>query len=329
MNGKRKGSKVRWNVLLWGMIFCSSLVSFCFGGEDPAKFPTKPITMIVHYSPGGSTDLTGRKLADLASKVLGQPIIVENKSGGGGVIGTTAVSKAAPDGYTVGTVTYGPTVFAPHLRSVPYETKKDFTYILQYSSTTLMFAVRADSPWKTFEDFIAEARKNPGKLNYSTPGPMTGQNIFMEQVFSAAKVKVNHVPGKGGTEATLLVLGGHTEAVFTSEVIPHVEAGKLRALAILLEQRHKRFPDVPTFLELGYKIEPITWMGLYGPKGIDSRILKKLYGAFKKAQQDPSFHELCATLNLTPVLRDPKSFKAKVFADFDANKKALKEFGKK
>lgn len=328
MKRQKRRFKISWKVLPCAMILFAILVNPGMGAEDSAKFPSRPITMIIQFSPGGATDLTGRKLADLASKVLGQPIVVENKPGGGGIIEVTAVAKAPPEGYTIGTVTYGPIVFAPHLRSVPYNPREDFTWIMQYADTTLMFAVRADSPWKTFKEFIEDARKNPGKMTYSTPGPMTGQHIYMEQVFAAAKVKVSHVPATGGQEAASQVLGGHVNAVFTAEVIPHVQAGKLRSLGVLTETKLEQFPDVPTFYEIGYNIDPIIWMGIYAPKGLDPRIHKKLFDAFKKAYEDPSYKELCAALNLVPVFKDSESFRAKIMKDFDVNGKVLKEFAK-
>ena len=146
--------------LILSLFMC---VNLCIAAEDPANFPTKPITLIVQWPAGGTTDLPARKLAELAGKILGQPIVVEDKVGGAGIIGTNAIAKADPDGYTIGTLTYSSTTIAPHLRSVPYDIKKDFSFLMQFGEYSMVFCVLADSPSKTFRQFIEEARKNPGK----------------------------------------------------------------------------------------------------------------------------------------------------------------------
>ncbi len=311
----------------WIMIFLFISVNPSRGAEDPAKYPSKPITMIIQWAAGGTTDLSGRKLAELAGKILGQPIVVENKVGGAGVIGINAVAKAAADGYTLGTMTYSANVIIPHLRSVPYDTREDFTYIMQYGEYGMIFSVLIESPCKTFKDFILEAQKNPGKLKYASPGPSSGQHIFMEQVFKLEKVKVNHIPAGGGAETTRQLLGGHLDAAITPDFIPYIKAQKVRGLAAQTEKRLEDVPDIPTFAELGYKVESPNWMGLVAPKGLDPRILKKLFEAFKKAYEDPSFQELMVKFYLPPVFRDPESFKALVLKDFETQGKVLKELG--
>ena len=327
MKEQKRRLEINWKVFPCAMILVVMLMSPCMGAEDPAKFPSKPITMIIQWSPGGSTDLSGRKMADLASKVLGQPIVVENKAGGGGVIGTTAIANASPDGYTIGTIQYSATTLIPHLRSVPYKTKEDFTWIMQFSEYTFPFCVQSASPWKTFKEFIEEARRNPGKLNYATQGPLTAQHILLEQIFSSEKVKLNHVPVGGALEVVQQLLGGHIDAGMSADLLPHVRSGKLRGLAIQGEKRFELFPDIPTFSEIGYKAESPLWMAVCAPKGVDSRIIKKLFDAFKQAQEHPSFKELCATLYLRPVFRDSETLKNMVFRDFDSQKIILKELG--
>jgi tripartite-type tricarboxylate transporter receptor subunit TctC len=302
-------------------------VSPCGSAEDPAKFPSKPITLIVPYGAGGAGDLSARKLADLASRILGQPIVVECRTGGGGVIGTTAIAKAPADGYTVGIVAGGPILFIPLLRSVPYRPKDDFTYFMEYTSMSYIFSVRPDSRWKTLKDFIEDARRNPGKLSYAVTGPGGLNQIFMEQVFSAEKVKVNCVPTAGGTEAAIQTLGGHVDGTVSSETAPHVAAGKLRGLAVQGEKRLGGFPEIPTFLELGYKVDSFSWIALIGPKDLEPRIFKKLWDAFKKAHEDPSFKEFCATIYLEPTFKDSETFKTVLFKVIDEQRIILKELG--
>src|SRR4030042_219873 len=213
-------SQTFWKVFLCMMIPSFVLTNPCSGAEDPAKFPSRPITMIIHFNPGGTSDLSGRKLADLAGKFLGQPIVCEDKAGGAGVIAINAVAKAEPDGYTVGTVTYSPTVFAPHFRPVPYNVKGDFTWIMQYAELPQPFCVLSNARWKTLKEFIEEGRKNPGKLTYTTPGPKSGMHVLMEEIALAENVKLIHVPTAAGSEAVTQLLGGHVDASVVGAVAP-------------------------------------------------------------------------------------------------------------
>jgi len=325
---EQKGKfNITWTVLSLLIVASLALVHPSLGAEDPAKFPSKPITLIVQFAAGGVADLTGRKLADLGSKVLGQPVVVVSKAGGGGVIGANAVAKAEPDGYTIGVISWSAPVVIPHLRPVPYNTKEDFTWIMLYADLSQIFCFQTESRWKTLKEFIEEARKNPGKLNYATPSPLGGQHILMEQVFAIEKVKLNHVPVGGGAEVVTKLLGGHIDAGIAAEMPTQVRAGRVRGLAVQGEKRMEQFPDIPTFFELGYKVEAPLWIGLCAPKGLDPRIHKKLYDAFKKAYEDPSFIELLGTLYCTPNFKDSESFKALVLKDFDAQGRVLKELG--
>lgn len=327
MEGQERKLNMEWKIISYAMILFAMLVNPCVAAEDPAHFPSKPITMVIQWAAGGTTDLSGRKLADLAGKILGQPIVVENKAGGAGVIGQNAVAKANPDGYTIGTFSNSPSVTVPHLRPVPYNTKMDFTFIMEYGEYAMIFCVLANSPWKTFKEFVEEARKKPGKLNYATPAPSGGQHIFMEQVFSAEKVKLNHIPVGGGIEATRQLLGGHLDGAMTPDFITYIKAGQVRGLGSQTEKRVEWVPDIPTFVELGYKVHSVNWMGLAAPKGLHPVILKKLSEAFKKAYEDPSFQALMASLYLPVVYRDSESFKEMVFKDFDHQGRVLKELG--
>jgi len=327
MKGPKRTCRIRWEVFLYALILSVMIVPPCSAAEDPAKFPSKSLTMVIHFAVGGSSDLTGRKLADTASKILGQPIVAENKVGGAGVIAINAVAKANPDGYTIGTVSYSATVIAPHLRAVPYSVKQDFTYIMQYAEYPQAFCVLANARWKTFKEFIEEARKNPNKLTYATAGAKSGQHLLMEQVALAENVKITHVPTHGGSEVVTQQLGGHVDGSLAAELAPHVRQGNVRALAVAGEKRLESMPDVPTFTELGYKLESPLWLGLCAPKGVDPRIIKKMHDAFKKAYEDPSFKELCATLVMTPIYRGPDAFKEMVIRDFDGQARILKKLG--
>ncbi len=328
MRVQGKEFKTIWKIFLCITILSFFLVKPCSSAEDPAKYPSRPITFIVQWAPGGTTDLSARKISDLASKILGQPIIVENKVGGSGITGANAVAKSEPDGYTIGVVSYSSTVILPHIRSVPYDTKKDFTWIMQYGEYSHIFCVLANSPWRTFKEFIEEARKNPGKLKYAPPGPLSGQHVFMESVFSKEKVKVTFVPVGGGSEADIQLLGGHIDAAVSPSLFSHIKSGKVRGLmGVQMEKRLEEFPDIPTHYEMGYGIESPNWVGIYAPKGLDPRISKKLFDAYKKAHEDPSFKEMMAKMYMPMTFRDSESFRVKVLEDFDAQGRVLKELG--
>lgn len=327
MKAQRRSSLIDWKVLTVGLISFLIFADLGFAAEDPTRYPSKPITFIVPWGVGGSTDLSCRKIADLAGRNLGQPIVVINKAGGGGVIGQTAGAKADPDGYTIVSFTHSSSVIVPHLRSVPYDIKKDFTYILQYGAYSFIFCVQANSPWKTFKEFVAEAQKKPGQMNYSSSGPLSGQHIFMEQVFAIEKVKLNHIPTSGGNEATTQLLGGHLDGAIAPDFIPHIKAGNVRGLGVQSGKRFDWTPDIPTFYDLGYKMPTVNWMGICAPSGLHPLILKKLGDAFKKAYEDPSFKESMAASFLPMVYKDSEAFKAMVFQDYDNQGKVLKELG--
>jgi len=318
---------ITWTILSMLIIASIAFANPCVGAEDPAKFPSKPITLIVAFGAGGVVDLTARSLADSASKTLGQPIVVINKPGGSGVIAVTATANADPDGYTIGTGSPSSLVVAPNLRSVPFNTKEDFSWILGYAYGVNIFCVLPDSPWKTFKDLIEEARKNPGKLSYATAGTFSGAHLAILRVFSIEKVNLNHVPVAGGKEMITQLLGGHISAGMSTDTAPFIRPGKLRPLMVQSEKRIAEIPEVPTFVELGYKVPFLQWCTIIGPKGMDPRIVKKLSDAFKKAMDEPSFKELCKTIMFTPSFMDSESLKAKMLNDYDTIKIMVKEFG--
>lgn len=319
--------KTAWYVCACSVIVFAMLIKPCVAAEDLAQFPSKPITMILHFSPGSATDLTGRKLAELGGKILGQVIVPESKVGGSGIIGLNAVAQAKPDGYTIGTISASATVVVPHFQKVPYNPKEDFTWLIHYGDFPLAFCVLPNARWKTFKDFVEEARKNPGKLTYATTSARGANYASMERIGLQEKAKFTHVPLQSGTEVISQVLGGHVDASLTPELVRYLPAGQVRALAVYDEKRWEICPDVPTFSELGYKVESPSFIGLCAPKNLPPEILQKLHAAFKKASEDPSFKELLKTLVMTPVYRDPESFKRFAIEHFDNQRKTLQEIG--
>jgi len=269
-----------------------------FGAARAQAFPSRPITLIVPWPAGGSTDRHHRLLAELAGKHLGQSIIVENKPGGGGTTGpSTMALTAKPDGYTIAQYPMG-MLRVPHMQKVAWDPLKDFTFIIGVSGYTFGLTVRADSPYKTFNEYIEAARKSPGKIDYGSTGVGTSPHLLMEELAGNAKVALNHIPFKGNADLTQAVLGGHVMAQSDASGWDKlVEAGQLRLLVTFGEKRTKRWPQVPTAQELGYNVVATSPYGLVGPKGMDPAVVKTLHDAFKKAMDEPRHLELLDQLN--------------------------------
>jgi tripartite-type tricarboxylate transporter receptor subunit TctC len=281
-----------------------------------ADFPTKPVTLIVPWPPGGSTDVLLRVLAETTAKYLGQPVIVDNKPGGGGTVGAaTMAATAKPDGYTVAQMPVS--VFRyPYIMKVNYDPLKDFTYIIQLTGYTFGVVVKKDAPWKSFNDFMAYAKANPGKVTYATPGAGTSLHITMETLAHKQGIKWTQVPMKGGAETTPAVLGGHVTATADSTGwAPQVDSGDLRLLVTWGSKRTDKWPKVPTLKELGYGIVSNSPFGLAGPKGMDPKVVKILHDAFKKGMEDPAYLKMLDRLDMEPFYMNTNDY-AKYIKEF-------------
>jgi tripartite-type tricarboxylate transporter receptor subunit TctC len=258
-------------------------------------YPTRPITLIVPWPAGGSTDTHLRKLAEIAARHLGQTIIVENKPGGGGMLGPSNMARsAAPDGYTLSQLHVG-AFRQPHLQKLDWD-YRDFTYIIGVSGYTFGMVVKADSPFKTFDDLIAYAKANPGKMSYASTGTGTSPHLLIEQVASKAGVELLHVPFKGNADSTQALMGGHVMSQSDATGWGRfVDAGTFRLLVTFGEQRTRW--GAPTAKELGYDIVSYSPYGIVGPKGMDPRVVRILHDAFKKAIDDPEHHKMLQQLD--------------------------------
>ena len=261
-------------------------------------FPSRPITLIVPWPAGGSTDRHLRVLAEAASKQLGQNVIVQNVPGGGGTTGPgTMALNAKPDGYTIAQFPMG-MLRIPHMQKTAWHPINDFSHIIGVTGYTFGFVVRSDSPYKTFTDFIEAARKQPGKIDFGSTGTGTSPHLLIEEVADAAKVELNHIPFKGNADLMQALLGGHVmSASDATGWDKFVDTGQMRLLVSFGEQRIKRWPNVPTAKELGYKVVANSPYGLVGPKGMDPAVMKTLHDAFKKAMDDPKHVEVLEQLN--------------------------------
>ncbi len=261
-------------------------------------YPSRPVTLIVPWPAGGSTDRHLRGLAEIASKYLGQNIVVENKPGGGGTIGPSQMALSAkPDGYTISQFPLG-MLRIPHMQKSPWNPLTDFSYIIGVTGYTFGLTVRADSPYKSFNEYIEAARKAPGKIDYASTGIGTTPHLNIEEVAINAKVTLNHVPFKGNADSTQALLGGHVMAQSDATGWDkYVDGGQMRLLVTFGETRTKRWPTVPTAKELGYGVVSTSPYGIAGPKGMDPAVVKTLHDAFKKAIDDPKHMELLAQLS--------------------------------
>jgi tripartite-type tricarboxylate transporter receptor subunit TctC len=257
-------------------------------------YPSRPITLVAPFPPGGVVDLTGRPLAATLERILKQPVVINNKAGAAGAVGRQAVAIAKPDGYTllvdlVSISTIPPTdaLFG----RTPAYTLDQFTAVARLTNDLPLFVVNAQQPWKTLPELVADLKKRPGELTFASSGPYGASHVPMEWFLQLAGLKMRHLPTTGGGPATTAVLGNHAQMWVTPTGIgaPHIKSGKLRPLATFSATRHPRFPDVPTMKELGYDIEYYYWTGLFAPKGTPAAALKVLGDAVQKVVQDPEF----------------------------------------
>jgi tripartite-type tricarboxylate transporter receptor subunit TctC len=297
-------------------------------GAHSQGFPNKPITLIVPWPAGGSTDRHMRTLAEIAGKQLGQNIIVENKPGGGGTLSPGLMARTAkPDGYTIAQYPMG-MLRVPHMQKVPWHPLDDFTFIIGVSGYTFGFTVRADSPYKTFNDYIEAARKNPGKIDYGSTGIGTSPHLLMEELAENAKVQLNHVPFKGNADLQQALLGGHVMAQSDATGWDKfVDGGQMRLLLTFGEQRTKRWPQVPTAKELGYAVVSQSPYGLVGPKGMDPAVVKTLHDVFKKAMDDPRHIELLEQLNQSAWYRSGDEYAKWAAATLVKDKALIEKLG--
>ena len=284
-------------------LLAAALIAFPSWAQD--AYPSRPITMIVPFPPGGVADLTGRPTAFAMEKSLRQRVIIENKAGAGGAIGMAAAANARPDGYTILMALSSISIIPPadrlFDRKPPYEMSQLVPIALVSADPTVL-VVRADSPWKTVKDFVDDAKQRPQKITYSSSGIYGTLHMAMEIFADAAGIKLWHVPYGGGGPAAAALLGGQVEALASgpSAVIGQIKGGKLRPLASWGEKRLASLPDVPTFKERGYNAEFYIWSGLFAPAGTPASVLQTLRNAVRQAVADPDFKNAMAKIE-TPV----------------------------
>ncbi|WP_251865176.1 tripartite tricarboxylate transporter substrate binding protein [Achromobacter sp. Marseille-Q4962] len=294
-----------------GALLCILAMGALPAAAQTPQFPTKPVTVIVPFPAGGSTDRHLRILAQEASKSLGQPVVVENRPGAGGTLGPGTMAKTAkPDGYTITLYTLA-MLRMPYMQHTNWHPINDFDFIIGLSGYTFGLTVRADSPFKTFNEYIEAARKAPGTIDYGSTGVGSSPHLLMEELAINAKVKLNHVPFKGNADMQQALLGGHVMAQSDATGWDQfVDAGKMRLLVTFGEKRTTRWPDVPTAQELGYGVVSTSPYGLAGPKGVDPAVIRILHDAFKQALYSPASMEVMQQLNQQPAYRNSADYRA-------------------
>jgi tripartite-type tricarboxylate transporter receptor subunit TctC len=312
------------------VLVLAAILSFIAAPSFAQEYPNRPVTLIVPWPAGGTTDIGMRALASATEKYLKQKIVIENRPGAGGVLGPQQVAQhAAPDGYTL--VQIPITVFRfPFMRKTTLDPAADFNYIIGVSGYTFGVVVRNDAPWKSFKELIDYARANPGKINYGTPGAGTSLHITMEQIAKQQGIKWTHVPFKGTSETTGALLGGHVDAVADATGwAPLVNARQLRLLVLWTATRSKNWPDAPTLREAGIDMVSNSPFGIAGPKGMDPAVVKIIHDAFKKGAEDPAYLEATAKLDQEPAYMSSDDYRRYAAAQLVEQKKLIEDLGLK
>ncbi|MGQ9369189.1 tripartite tricarboxylate transporter substrate binding protein [Azospirillum sp. ST 5-10] len=313
--------------LLTGALTGAVVSAGLMAGVQAAEYPTKQIELIVPYAAGGGTDLVARAFADAANRHLPKAIGVVNKTGGAGAVGLTEIMAARPDGYKIGMGTVEITML-PHLGLAQFSVD-DYTPIARLNAEPSAVTVNADAPWKTIEEFLAEAKANPGKVRIGNSGTGAIWHLAAEAMGKKAGAVFNHIPYDGANPAVTALLGNHIEAVTVSpaEVASQVAAGKLRILAVMDEERSTTFPDVPTLKEKGIDVSVATWRGIVVPKRTPKAVVDTLRSAAKAAAEEPSFRDQLKKMNLTYAYADSDQFKAVMQKDNAFFKQLMTELG--
>ena len=283
-------------------------------------YPDRRITFVVPYPPGGATDVTARLLATKLAESWKQTVVVENKSGGGGVVGNDYVAKAAPDGYTV-LVAITQIIQAPNLGAkLPYDVFKDLAPVTQAAISTIVFTVPDQQPEKSMKDFIAAVKSNPGKYSYGSFGNATTSHLYGELLKKNTGIDMTHVPYRGSAPLTNDLIGGQVNGAFVdlTTASPQLNAGKLRGLAVGGEKRNPLVPDLPTLGELGYPgFEAEGWIGVFVPAGTPKDIVKKLDDELSRIIKSPEGAEKIKAVSLVPVGEGAEAFAAVLRKDFE------------
>lgn len=307
--------------------FIALSLAVAAGTAGAQAYPSKVIKLQVPFAPGGTTDIIARTISDALGKALGQSVIIENKAGGGGVIGANETAKAVPDGYSLGMATVSTTAANPAINPrTPYNPLTDFTPIINIAATPNVIAVHPGFPAKDYKGFLAELKKNPGKYSYSSSGTGGIGHLQMELYKNLSDTFVTHIPYRGAGPALNDTVAGQVSMTFDNmpSSMPFIQSGRLIPIVVAAPQRLPQLPNVPTFKEVG--LEPVNRMayyGIYGPKGLSKEVVDKINAGVRKALEDPAVKKRIEDTGSIIVANTPEQFAAQIKAEFEIYKKVV------
>jgi tripartite-type tricarboxylate transporter receptor subunit TctC len=302
----------------------------CAPGEDggpDAAYPSRPVTIIVPYAPGGGGDTFTRAIAVQAQAILGVKVLVENRMGGGATIGVGSVARSKPDGYTLGFVSSSPVVVVPNFFDVPYDPSKDLTYLSRFVVSPYPVLVRGDSPHDSFQALLDYARANPGRLRWSTAGINGAPHIATEAALKQEGAEAAFVPMQGSTEVLAGLLGDTLDMGVMSDYAGPLAAGDVKLLAEIGPEPIEGFPEIPTYRELGYPLAPTIFFGFAGPADLPDDVIKTWEAALQTITESESFQEVTRRLNGNVTYLNHEDFEALVLSDIESTHKALETLG--
>ncbi len=306
------------------------LITMAAGSAQAQSWPVRPVRLIVPFPPGGSTDVAARALADKFTRALGQQFIVDNRAGAGGVIGTTEVARAAPDGHTILFAANQVSTMYLAVKNIQYDMLRDFAPITQVTTQPNAIAVHSSLPARNVRELVALARTRPGQLTYAHPGPGSGQHMTGELLWKLAKIDMVGVPYKGGGQAVIDLVGGQVPVCVlgSTPLIPHHKSGRIRIIAFTSKERFAQMPEIPTLHDSGYAgFDSTQWLGLLAPRGTAAGIVQRLHAETVKALELPDVKERLVAAALQPVGNTPQQFAAVIKDEIERWSRLARELG--